>query len=352
LSELFDIAKNIFKFKTNNLSGPVFLKANSDAQIQREKLVELAEKVSPEIAERILSDIKLLDYGIAGEKNIEYELRNTHSPMIVIQDLRLEYQDLSAQIDYFIVTPYVMLVLECKNLYGNIDVNNNGDFIRTIEYNGKWKKEGIYSPVTQNRRHLEIIKKARLSMKSNVVSKAIFETYFEDNYKSLVILANPKTVINTKYAKKDIKDQIIRSDQLGARIKKLNDQYKKNGRLSEKDMYELAESYLAMHKPNPIDYTAKYDIQEILHEKKEIPNPVTMGSIEESPIFIKLKEFRLITSRQEGIKPYLIYNNQQLTDLIKLWPSDLVTLRRAPGFTDEKVIKYGEKIIEIFRSMK
>jgi len=33
-----------------------------------------------------------------------------------------------------------------------------GGFIRNIESGGKKKKEGIYSPITQNQRHLELFR--------------------------------------------------------------------------------------------------------------------------------------------------------------------------------------------------
>jgi len=41
-------------------------------------------------------------------------------------------------------------------------------------YNGKYKKEGIYSPITQNTRHLEMIKKIRLAKRNNFFYRNIF----------------------------------------------------------------------------------------------------------------------------------------------------------------------------------
>ena len=46
-------------------------------------------------------------------------------------------------------------MIECKNLVGDIEVNSNGDFIRKLTYGRRVIKNGIYSPITQNRRHLE-----------------------------------------------------------------------------------------------------------------------------------------------------------------------------------------------------
>lgn len=113
-----------------------------------------------------------------------------------------------------IVTRKQTFVPECKNLYGNIEINNTGDFIRTITYGHRSKKEGIYSPITQNCRHLELIKQIRSTEKGNFLTKALFEKYFDENYRSIVVLANPKTVLYDRYTKKEIRQQVIRADQL------------------------------------------------------------------------------------------------------------------------------------------
>lgn len=103
------------------------------------------------------------------------------------------------------VTKKICFIIECKNLYGNIEISNAGDFVRTTEFVGKKKKEGIYSPITQNQRHIELLKKIKIDKKGNAVTKFLGEKYFEDFNKSIIVLANPKTVLNAKYAKKEVK---------------------------------------------------------------------------------------------------------------------------------------------------
>ena len=104
--------------------------------------------------------------------------------------------------------------------FGNIKINSFGDFIRTVSFGRRTKKEGIYSPITQNRRHLELIKQIRGAEKGNFLSKALFKKNFYNNYRSVVVLANPKTVLNARYAKKEVRDQVIRADQLAEYIRK------------------------------------------------------------------------------------------------------------------------------------
>ena len=105
-------------------------------------------------------------------------------------------------------------MLECKNLIGNIEIDNRGNFIRNYELSGKRVREKMYSPLTQNQRHLLVLKEVRKSNKGNFLTKLIFEKSFEDNYKSVVVLANPKTCLNDRFAKKEIKQQVIHADQL------------------------------------------------------------------------------------------------------------------------------------------
>lgn len=352
------------------IKGPIFLKETSDANDQLEKLNHLLVIAPSNVKAQIEQDIKLLSYGIAGEKAVAFELKNSFYPMIVLHDLYFEYQGLTAQIDYFIVTKKINLVIECKNLFGNIEVNNAGDFVRTMEFYKKKKKEGIYSPITQNQRHLELIRKARSESK-NIVMKAFYNKGFDNKFKSVVVLANPKTVINMKYAKKEVKEKIIRCDQLIDYIKKL-DSISTNDKSSDSDMMSTAEIYLNMHTTNKVDYTAKYGISdnslEVIQEVKDsivaeketlaVNNTINQGKsacdvapigikVEDMPLYKDLKEFRLTTSRTENVKAYVIFSNSQLEEIIKIMPHNINDLKQVSGFGDSKCKKYGTSIIEI-----
>ena len=93
--------------------------------------------------------------GIDGEKKVLYELKNSNMDLVVLQDICIRAKDgREAQIDFVIVTSKLMILLECKNLVGNIEIDSKGNFIRTIQYGKRYWKEGIYSPITQNERHM------------------------------------------------------------------------------------------------------------------------------------------------------------------------------------------------------
>ena len=252
----------------DKIKEPIFLKDNSAAKEQLAQL-EALQTNDEAIKKLIQKDIMLLKYGIAGEEQIAFELKNSHMPMYVLQDLYLEHNGLTAQLDYVIVTRGRTFILECKNLYGNIEINNAGDFVRTVKYGSRYEKEGIYSPITQNKRHIELLKAIMRDQPLNILQKAFFEKAFSELYCSVVVLANPQTVVNMKYAKKEIKEQVIRADQLIAYIKKVNT----NALISsEKEMQEWAENLLSLHKDNLVDYTAKY--------KKRIAEQIQQEDVE------------------------------------------------------------------------
>ena len=138
------------------------MKESSNTEEQIERLKNLQPYLNQYGKTLIKQDIKDLEYGMFGEKQIAFELKNSHIPMYILHDVYLEDGELSAQIDYLVFTKKICFVIECKNLFGKIEINNNGDFIRTLEFDGKQRKEGIYSPFTQNQRHVELMNKRKI----------------------------------------------------------------------------------------------------------------------------------------------------------------------------------------------
>lgn len=238
----------------DKIKGPVILKAESSAEKQLAKMEQfLTEITDCKLKVSLERDIAAVKAGITGENMILFELQNSHIPMFILHDLYLEYEDLTAQIDFYIVTRRRNFVIECKNLYGNITIDRSGEFVRTIAN----RKEGIYSPITQGKRHLELIKQIRKSEKKNSLLKTLYEKYFYENNRSIVVLANPKTILDTRHAPAEIRKQVIRADQLIDYIKKVNSEPGAT-EFSEKDMEELANFFLHSHRECKTDYLEKY----------------------------------------------------------------------------------------------
>jgi hypothetical protein len=185
-----------------------------------DKMTELSKKPLPaDICKQFEEDIRCIKAGIKGEERLLYELKNSHIPMFILRDICIEEDNMSAQIDFVIVARNLSFVIECKNLYGNIEIDSNGNFIRTMQYGKRFQKEGIYSPITQNQRHIDLIQHIRQKDK-NFLMKKIVKVAFNYFYRSVVVLTNPQTVLNTEKAPKEIIDKVIRADRLIEYIKK------------------------------------------------------------------------------------------------------------------------------------
>ena len=238
-------------------SEVVILKESSDAKIYLEKLEDLRKSIpaNSELAQKVEREIAITKAGIIGEDQIMFELKNSGMDLVVLHDIYIEDENGNgAQIDYLIVTQYVDVFIECKNLFGNIEINDKGDFIRTMQFGKRYIKEGIYSPITQNERHMRIYRDIVRARKGTIIG-ALFAKNFEDYHKSLVVLANPKTVVNDKYAKAEIKKQVIRADQLIATLRNLKSDVKS----TKKEMRDLGERILAMNIEERKDYFTKFE---------------------------------------------------------------------------------------------
>jgi hypothetical protein len=327
-----------------------FLKDESDSSEFISRMKEILEKSSGNTKEKIEREITLASYGEFGENNIAYELRSSSIPIYVLRDIHLEHEDLSAQIDFIVVTRKVAFIIECKNLIGDIEIDSEGNFVRNYSFKGRRIREGIYSPITQNQRHLEVLKRIKRDNKSNQFMKMMFDKVFDGNYKSIVVLANPKTILNAKYAKKETRDKVIRADQLVKYIKEVNEKSKIPA-LNDKEMRCFAEGLIALHTPKKSDYARKYEELAVGTGIEQV-NKVSVPEPDNSEVIIKLKEFRLNKSREENIKPYFIFNDRQMMDLVSKMPRTKEALQDVSGFGPVKSEKYGDVILNILNEFK
>ncbi|MFQ9922890.1 MAG: HRDC domain-containing protein [Beduini sp.] len=315
---------------------PIFLNKSSSLQEQIDQLKELEPKLNEVGREKVKKDIKLLEYGLLGENSIIYELQNSHMPLYILHDVYFEIDGFTAQIDFLVFTPKLCFVIECKNLYGNITVNNDGSFSRKVYFGSRYISEGVYSPITQNERHLQVIKKIRLNQ-AGTIKKILINNAFDITYKPIIVIANSKTILNTRYAPKNIKSKIIRADQL---IEYMKTEYNasKISPSSDKLTRQWAESFLACNQTNITDYLKKYNPY-IIEEPERL---------DKDTLYQKLKEFRYETAKAENIAAYIVFNNKTLDALIEKHPTTLEEIKETPGFGEVKVQKYGKAILDIF----
>ncbi|MEG2787921.1 MAG: NERD domain-containing protein [Romboutsia sp.] len=321
--------------RPTTITKPVFTKEFNKKNKQIEELENLLQKASGKPRVFIENDINKLKYGSIGENNIYYEFKNSFMPIVCLHDVRIEYDNLVAQIDFVAITTKNIFVIECKNLIGDISVNDKGEFIRYKKntYGKVVSKEGMYSPIVQNERHINVLKellKDKLGYKQKL-----------KRIESLVVIANPKTVINKKYAPKDISNKIIRHDQLINYISDIEKNKKIDWLFIEEDMMNISDCLRKYHKDVEIDYISKYSLDNKVENDKDIK----VNNDDE--IRRSLKEYRLKKSNEENIKAYMVFNNDTMEVLINLKPKNIQELEKAKGFGPVKISKYGEDLISI-----
>ncbi|MDU0205831.1 NERD domain-containing protein [Paenibacillus sp. MAH-36] len=311
------------------IQSPIFVKDFTKENYQLIALNELFNKVvEGEQKDNIERDIKLLKYGIDGENNVFFELKNSFLPVLCLHDVRLEYEDYVAQLDFVVISNKFTCILETKKLSGNISIDSDGNFVRTLKNKfGKDYKEGIYSPVTQNKRHVDILKHV-LSKELKINNMPIL---------SLVVMANPKTIIKKYKCPAEIEKTLIKYDQIKVTLEKHQNDKANQYDLAEKDMYEIASLLIKLNTPIDMDFEAKYQLSNDNLQRKN-----------EETLREELTAYRLQTSREEQSKAYYIFNNAEMDDMITKYPRTENELLEVKGFGKVKVEKYGSAILKIF----
>ena len=316
----------------NEFTDTIFLKESSSIENQIEDL-KIERNRNPYYKEKIDYDIRMLEIGLEGEKEIEYQLKNSNIGMYVLHDVLIEYKDLEAQFDYIIITKGYTYLVECKNLIGNIYVDSNGQFIRKYEYKDKKYTEAIYSPYTQIVRSKEILKK-RWTNRNSKLRVALQKKYFDKLwYKPIVVLSNSKSILNIKTAPKEVRENTVRVDNLVNYIKNDLKKYDKLLYSTKKEMEELANSFLEEHSDNFNVIADKYK-----------------NRVEDKKLEHELKLFRNDKAKKNNIPAYYIFTNEELNNIIVNKPKKINDLKTI--LSDIKIKCHGKQIINIINKVE
>lgn len=325
---LIDSAIEAFKFKDT-----IIYKEHSDLQNKYDALKKLNEEFPNN--EELLSTLYIVKKGLDGENEISYQLKKANIGMYVLRDIKVKYEDLTAQIDYVIITSVYTYYVECKNLVGDITVTDKGDFIREFTINGKKIRKGMYSPLRQVEAQREVIRKIWES-KSSLIKKFFASKNFEYFRRVFVVAANQDTILNTTRAPKEIKHKILRADALVRQIEydlnhRSGDEYSK----SKKEMESMAQSYINLSIKEEINYYEYY--------KNKYCNKIKQNINDD--LKDRLIELRRKRANEMNIPAYYVFTNDELDKLVELRPCTIEELKNANILTAVKIKTHGELII-------
>ncbi len=326
----------------STFTDTIFLKKSSNLQKKYESLLKLLKEYPNN--EKLQEEFYFVKKGFEGENEIRYQLSKSNLGLFVLSDINIQYEDLTAQIDYVVLSKAYCYFIECKNLVGNITVNDKGDFIREYTFNNKKIKKGMYSPLRQVEAQIDVYKKIwnnRLSKNKiiNYILRTLSEKNFEDNHRVLVVAANSDTILNTNYAPKDMKYKIIRSDALIRQIKYDLDHSDKTLWLSKSEQEKWANTFLNINIDTGIDYYSYY--------KNKYVNS---NEINKSLLKEELINFRKNRSNEMNIPAYYIFTNNELEKIIEQCPRTLEKLKELNILENIKIKVHGEKIIEVINN--
>lgn len=327
---MFDVINRIVDNTMYRFKNQVLYKEDTTTQKELDRMKEYL-KTHPN--KDLENKVKLFEYGLAGEKQVLYELLHSGIGMYILHNVSFEYKGKSAQIDFVVITARCTYFIECKNFIGNITINSKGDFVRTYMKNNRKVTEGTYNPITQSKRHLEIIKEENYD-NANILYKMNFEKTFDSFHDYIVVMANPKIIINDKYAPKNIKERLVKADQIIECLKRL--ETKRDPFRFEKDIKKVADVYIESNKEKSLlkSFIAEYEKENIKDDNKET-------------IRAELKKYRLQKAKSLNYKPYFIFNDQTLEEILSIMPRTLTDLKKISGLGDKKMEFYGQDIINI-----
>lgn len=273
--------------------------------------------------------------GLAGENEIIYQLKKSNIGMFILHDVNLVYEELKAQVDFIVITPWCCYFLECKNLIGNISVNEKGDFIREYSYNGHKVKKGMESPYRQANAQRDVYKKIWFKNQGKLKS-FLFENNFEPLHRILVVAANGENILNTRYAPKEMKNNIIKADALIRKLEYDRDHSDKTLWSNKKSMEQWAEHFIKLNVST--DENFDIDINDN-SENKEVENDTSLKD--------KLIEFRKVRSKEKNIPAYYVFTNEELDKILNLNPKTIEDLQKSQILSNAKLKSHGTEIINI-----
>lgn len=133
---------------------------------------------------------KTVEKGNEGEYLIQKELKRLPKEYSVINNILLEVEGKTSQIDHIVISPYGMHIIETKNYNGWIFGDEESLYWTQILFN---KKSKFYNPIKQNEGHINILKNILKNYNGKIQYRSIVA--FSDNC-TFKEMKNTSTVVH------------------------------------------------------------------------------------------------------------------------------------------------------------
>lgn len=181
------------------------------------------------------------------ERRIMESLLTLDMPMHILRDVNINYDGKSTRVNYMVFTRKMAFVIECDDIYNNIEIDPHGGFVRSSGDREHKNYEGVYYPMKKCKEHMDLIRKIKKDEMKGMSRFFQRIMHFDNWYKPVVVIADPYAAFSDIHAPKSFKQKVVRVDLLPAYIK--NEYADSNEYLSDdKEMDEWSGQFLKMHK--------------------------------------------------------------------------------------------------------
>lgn len=201
---------------------------------------------------------KIQKYGHDAEKQMAFYLKRAfqdNSDIVVINDLRIQMDDDTAQMDHLIIHRFGFIVVESKSVTSKISINEHGEWIRHYRNSSK----GMPSPINQAKRQIALLEKFLTTNCEHLLRKTPILKVTLADFKYDVLVAISDTGI-IKRDKNTSIPEVCKADQITEKIEELIDGYAKtnnklfsltiNSQFRESTIEKLSNALVKAHKPS------------------------------------------------------------------------------------------------------
>jgi superfamily II DNA helicase RecQ len=293
----------------------------------------------------------------------------------------------TTEIDLIYIHETGIYVLESKNYSGWIFGDEKSKYWMQTLKNGQ--KQKFYNPIWQNNTHIKYLMKVLKVDESFIKSIIVFserctikkmevnsenikvinryelkktigklidnspKVFEEGKIIELYYELKPYTCVSDKVKENHI-EQINQKQNLDFDSKKPNLKEKENikAKAPSEEFGGNIKHMGSENKIETIEIKEEIKSEESVHNNLEIKigreiNTPTNVLKKDDEIYKLLKEYRKRVSIEENIKPFMVFNNQELDSIVESKPKNNEELIKIKGFGPKKVEKYGESILKI-----
>ncbi|MCL1128797.1 nuclease-related domain-containing protein [Shewanella sairae] len=162
------------------------------------------------------------------EQNVAFFLRRAykdHPQVLVINDFKFRFNNEVAQIDHLIVYSYGFILIESKSIRGQIKVNQQQEWTRSLNtYQAKTTKwQGMPSPIKQVELQQALLLELLMHHRSDILGKLLGfkQQGFKGRCWDHLCAVSSDAIIDRKSMPKAVSDKLIKSEFLVEKLDKV-----------------------------------------------------------------------------------------------------------------------------------